>query len=431
MGKRELLLFLGFLLFGGVVYQVTAPKKEETKEGFSFSKFVEHVQAEIKGEHVETVIQRSTTAAAPEGEGWLVIPAYRGTLTIIGDQRSDLTAELKAIVYGMDDEQSKTRAKDTNVTLESDGDNVKVNIAMPEDMKRRPQLDLILRVPAHIGLQLELRGGQADLRRIQRIQLENSRGKITMADVGDIEGTFENGNIEVVHARGVTLKTARAQVRLEEIAGELKLESVHGELRLQQIHGPSKLALERLDCEVDGLHGPSEIEPERVNLSIRNIAAALTVKGENTEVRATMIAPVPVTIETTDDLIDLRAPPAGVTIDAKSDGGQIRIADSGGAESDEVERPEKPEKREPTEKPEGPEPPEPPAPPQPPMGARDKDKPAKTKDKLQKLEKWKSPETTTSEHDEHDTREQHTVIKLHGGGPTIALRNTRGDIVIR
>ena len=34
-------------------------------------------------------------------------------------------------------------------------------------------------------------------------------------------------------------------------------------------------------------------------------------------------------------------------------------------------------------------------------------------------------------HDENSAREQHTTVKLRGGGPMVTLRNTRGDIVIR
>ena len=47
MGKRELLLFLGFLAFGAIVYQTTAPPPDPKKEGFSFSRFVGQMKAEM------------------------------------------------------------------------------------------------------------------------------------------------------------------------------------------------------------------------------------------------------------------------------------------------------------------------------------------------------------------------------------------------
>jgi hypothetical protein len=428
MGKRELLLFVAFLAFGAVVYQVTAPAPDPNKEGFSLSKFIGQVKAELKGENDETVVNATTSADAPSGDGRLLIPEYRGTLTILGEDRHDISAELKAVVYGIDEAQAKVRAKDMAVTFETKGDDLNVQVAMPHEVHRRPRLELTLRIPAHLGITLELRSGQADLRRVGRVRLENSRGKVTMADVGDVEGELDNGNLEIVQAQAVTLKLQRTQARLEEIHGELTLEAVHGELRIQQVHGPAKLTLERLDCEMDSVHGPTTIEPQHVNLSVRNVAAPLTVKGEHSEVLVTLVAAVPVTIETTDDQIDLRPPKQGVTIDASTEGGQIRVADRREADdsdagAEQVERPEKPE------------PPEPPEPPERPDGARDK----KNKDEKSKDEKNKDTARVDRLHARAEKRDdsdreshtQRTLLKLHGGGPTITLRNARADIVIR
>jgi hypothetical protein len=315
---------------------------------------------------------------------------------------------------------------------------------------------LTLRVPEHLGITLELRGGQADLRRVGRVRLENSRGKVTMSDVGEVEGELENGNLEVVHAESISLKLQRVQARLEEIAGELTLEAIHGELRIQQVHGPSKLTLERLDCEIDAVHGPMSIEPQHVNLSVRNVAAPLTVKGDHSEVLATLIAAVPVTIETTDDQIDLRPPKQGVTIDASTEGGQVRVADkseaehSDSGEAEEADRPEKAEK---------PQPPEPPSPPERPeqIERDEKSDKNKSKDEQSKAEKNKDGKNAEKSNDDKNKDEknraqerltrlrargehhdddgashvQRTVLKLHGGGPTITLRNARADIVIR
>jgi hypothetical protein len=460
MGKRELLLFLGFLAFGAVVYQATAPPPDQSKEGFSFSKFMGDVKAELKGEQAETVVERSTTVDAPSGEGRLVIPGFRGTLTILGENRHDLSAELKATVYGMDDDQAQARAKQVNMTLQQRGDDLKGEVTLPAEFHRRPQLQLTLRVPSHLALTLELRNGQADLRHVGQVRLQNSRGKITMADVGEVEGSIETGNLEIVHAARVTLKLTRTQARIEEVNGELTLEADHGDLRLLQLHGPGKLTLERLDCEIDQVHAPLRIEPTHVGLSVRNVAAPLTIKGEHSSVLATLDAAVPVEIETSDELIDLRAPRDGVTIEARTDnGGQIRVAETGNAaetsesssasQDDDIEKSDKPDKAEKSEKaekkeqktkerlepperterhekrelrdrrelPEPPEPPAPrmhapPAPPAPPWGPR-------------------TGQHRGDENDDSNSRVRRATIKLHGGGPLIKLHNERGDIVIR
>ncbi len=413
MGKRELLLLLAFLAFGAIVYQATAPAPDPKKEGFSFSRFVGQMKAEIKGEQAETVVERTNSADAPSGEGRLVVPEFRGTISILGEDRGDLAAQLKATVYGMDDDQAKERARDLTIAFNERGDDVDVEITMPHDMRRRPLLELTLRVPKHLGVTLELRGGQADIRRVGQIRLQNARGKVTMAEVGDVDGGLDMGTIEIVHARNTDLKLRRTKAQLEEIAGELKLEAGYGELRIQQLHGPAELTLERLDCEIDSLHGPMRIHPDRVHLSVRNVAAPLIVKGQHTEVIATLLAAEDVSIETTDEQIDFRAPKQGVTIDASTENGQIRVADSGdqieehdSGRADDVEQPEQPERGR-----------QPPPPPDAHAGRR------QGEPNLSRSERRRG--------DRHESHTQHTRIKLHGGGPTIMLRNTRGDIVIR
>ena len=49
MGKRELLLIGGFVLFGMAVYAVTAPAAQPGQAQFSLSKVMEHIRREMRG----------------------------------------------------------------------------------------------------------------------------------------------------------------------------------------------------------------------------------------------------------------------------------------------------------------------------------------------------------------------------------------------
>jgi hypothetical protein len=144
---------------------------------------------------------------------------------------------------------------------------------------------------------------------------------------------------------------------------------------------------------------------------------------------ATMAAAAPVTIETTDDQLDLRTPPGqGVTIDAHTKDGQIRTAAVEGAASDterssddSVEKSDKSDKNEKNDK----------------SDVEKVDKVDKVDKERYSVEKNDAEKRRTREHMESlrrrsgDDREQRAQLKLHGGGPTLTLRNTRGDIVIR
>ncbi len=384
MGKRELLLLLGFLAFGFVVYQATAPAPDPEKESFSLSKFMGQMKAELHGEQAESSLTRTLTAEPPSHDTRLVIPEYRGTINIIGEDRHDISAELQAVVYGLDEHQAEARAKTVALTLDRKNDEeLWTKIELPAESRRRPRLEMTIRVPDHLAVTLELRNGQSDVRRIASLHLGDARGKVTLSDIGSVDGSMVNGNVEILRAKKVNLTLQHTTARFEEVEHELTLDAARSDMHIEKVDGPTKLKLEHLDCDLEALGGPGTFETDHVNLSVRKISAPVTIKGERTEVKATMETAVPVTIETTDDQIDLRTPAHGVTIDARTKDGQIRVADAA--------REEEPS---------------------------DDDSVEKSDTQIEKRE--------TQGHGA-----QQIQLKLHGGGPTITLRNTRGDIVIR
>jgi hypothetical protein len=394
MGKRELLLLIGFLAFGFVVYQVTAPAPNPERESFSFSKFMGQLKAEMHGETAESSVTRTATAEPPAGSARLVIPEYRGTLTLVGEDREDIAAELQAVVYGLDENQAEARAKNLALSLDKKhGDDLYTMIEWPSDAKRRPRLDLTVKLPTHVPVLLELRYGEANVRHLASIRFGEARGKVRITEVDTVEGSFVNGDVEILKAGTVDLTLRRTPTRIEHVLHALKLEADHGDLWLRQVDGETTLKLERLDCDLEELKGPGTFDADHVKLEVTNIAAPVTVRARHTSVKATLARAVPMNIETSDEQLDVHTPEEGVTIDARVQDGQIRVTNQG--EKDESEKDEKDKKDEQVE--------------------RDD----------------KQPNDSVTKRSLHARGEDHKQLKLHGGGPTVTLRNTRGDIVIR
>ena len=61
MGKRELLLIVGFIMVGTMVYFATAPEPAPGQQGFSLSRIVDHVRREIRGNPGSAEVTTSTT----------------------------------------------------------------------------------------------------------------------------------------------------------------------------------------------------------------------------------------------------------------------------------------------------------------------------------------------------------------------------------
>ena len=54
MGKRELLLIVGFALLATVVYVATAPEQADGGARFAFGKLVDNIRREVRGNQAST-----------------------------------------------------------------------------------------------------------------------------------------------------------------------------------------------------------------------------------------------------------------------------------------------------------------------------------------------------------------------------------------
>ena len=154
MGKRELLLIGVFLVLGMGVYQMTAPPPKPGQEGFSFSRFFSHIRAEIQGEDARARVDRKAQQAVGASVTRLTLPDFRGMLTLVGEDRADIEAELHGEMAGLDDAVAKTRAAATLLTLESDDEEITVKIARPDETPRLRNAELRLHVPARLAVTL-------------------------------------------------------------------------------------------------------------------------------------------------------------------------------------------------------------------------------------------------------------------------------------
>lgn len=326
MGKRELLLIGVFLVLGMGVYQMTAPPPKPGQEGFSFGRLFSHIRAEIQGEDARAPVDRKSQRAVGASVTRLTLPEFRGMLTLVGEDREDVDVELHGVMAGLDDKVAKSRADATQLTLEPGDDEITIKISRPDETPRLRNAELRLRVPARLAVTLEYRG-EADLRGVAEVKFQAARGRTNIRDVGAIRGEYVNGELEVLGAGEIDLKTQRTQVRIDGVKRTLALEAEHGEVRIQRIGGAMKLDLDRVECEVDAVKGETKVRMEHGNLTMRGINAAVEVNGDGSGLELIMASAVPLSASTIGDQLMVELPKGGVTLDAVVQHGRLLLPD--------------------------------------------------------------------------------------------------------
>ena len=93
MGKRELLLIVVFAILGVVLYEATGPSRAP---GASFGGIIQNIKRHIQGNRAAA--EAHSTATTPVGAGVreLRINIGQSEVTISGEDRNDIVANVKA-----------------------------------------------------------------------------------------------------------------------------------------------------------------------------------------------------------------------------------------------------------------------------------------------------------------------------------------------
>lgn len=319
------MLIGAFILMGIGVYRATAPPDKPGAQGFSFARIFNAIKSEIHGENAEAKVLRTAQETVPASVTRVTLQDYRGLVRVIGESRDDISAELKATAFGMDEAAAQSRAQAIQLELDTNDEQVTVRVTRPPEGHRSRAAELTLRVPSRMTCTLGV-VGTAEVKGVAGVRLAAARGKAVLRDVGEVSGEWNNGNLELSGAREVDLKTMRTEVRIDRVEAKLTLQSTYGEIRVQNVQGPSKLHFERASCETEAL-GPAEIHMEYGDITMRRVAAPVEIEGDRTGIEIMMTEAVPITATTKNDELRVELPKHGVKLDVVVQDARIRIPD--------------------------------------------------------------------------------------------------------
>ena len=281
------MLVVGFVLLGIVVYQFTAPPPPPGTEGFSVGGLIRSIRREVKGPRETAAADSSLTAAVPASITTLRLNVARvSDVTITGEDRTDLAASLHVIGRGFDQAEADAAAKGPKVRIDTPADAIVVSIdftAAPPPASRTqppPMLSLTLLVPKRLALRAEPHIGRFVVSNIAGAEIMGSRGETKLTGI--------TKDVRLTHTFGAL-----------DIAGvpALKLNTRNSRGTIKDIAGQLTIDATSGELTVSGVTGPIELEgrntdftletderlkaPLRINLS----GGELHVRGLRVEAR--------------------------------------------------------------------------------------------------------------------------------------------------
>jgi hypothetical protein len=328
MGKRELLLIGGFALAGVMVYHATAPAAAPDHQSFSIGKLLDHVRREMRGNRASAEVKSSTVVALKPGVTEVRFESGSAPLTIVGEERGDVSCDLGVWSNGVDETEAQRYASETRLKLTDAGHSLIISIIYPEPAQQRATL--AVRLPQNLAVRIQPSRAKVDITDVSSVEIVEARGQVTVRNVrGRLLASHRGGTLTLENVSDAKINTRGSEVVLKHLTGETMLQMQGGELRGDALTGP--LEIESHDAEIELEDLTETRKPLRVNavggsVRLAGVSADVRVDGRDTDVDVTMARPAPVAISNDgDEPLQLTLPIGGVDLDAIAMHGRITI----------------------------------------------------------------------------------------------------------
>jgi hypothetical protein len=328
MGKRELLLIAAFVIVGAVVYQLTAPPPAPGERSFSPGRIIESLRREIRGNRASA--ETTSTSVHPVDSGVSELRVLRGgELTITGENRADIGAQLWVQSNGYDEAEARQFVKESTLKIQPAGSRLIAEVKLPTGGRQRARL--LLKVPARLRVSLDSVSG-LKVTDVGEVELFNTRGEAQLRKVvGRVTGTHRGGSLLIADSGPLKLTTFGANVDVQRIRGEVILTTRSGDLKGTELTGPIEIDANGTDVVLDRLEKATGI------LRINAASGSVAVKGLRTEgridVRGSKVdvildRAVPLAIYSDGrETVSLTPPAGGYTLDAVASYSEITVAE--------------------------------------------------------------------------------------------------------
>jgi hypothetical protein len=330
MGKRELLLVLGFVALGTLVYQVTAPAPAPGQSPFSLRRIVDNIRREFQGNRVSAEVTMTASHPVPEGLRELRLTLQNTPVIITGEDRTDIASELWVRSTGYDEAEAKSLAGQSALTVEPAGPTITVSLKYPSGGSQRGKLQL--RVPSDMLVFFGPTNVRIEVTGTRGVEMESARSETILKNItGGVTAHHRGGDFTVEDVGAVRLTARGSDVRLSRVHGDANLVLEAGALRGADLAGPIDIQATSADVVLENFQepgGPVRIASVTGSVILRGLRGEGRVEGRNAEIDVAIDRARPLAIFNSGESVQVTLPPDGYTLDAIATDGTITMPDA-------------------------------------------------------------------------------------------------------
>lgn len=329
MGKRELLLIAAFVIVGAIVYQFTAPPPAAGERSFAPGQIFDHIRRAMRGNQAAAeVVTRSTHAVDPGVSEIRFADLKSASLTITGEDRGDIDAEVLVHSNAFDEAEAQRTAKETTLRVDQAGARLTVSVDYPGPGVQRATIKL--KIPARLAVKLQAGGRELSITHVAAVELGGARGAVDVRDVtGQVSGAHRGGDLHLSNVGSIKLTTTGTDTRIEQVRGDLTMTSRGGEVKCKDPGGSIDLDSQGTDITLEKLEratGMIRVNAVGGSLKVNGLRSdgRFDLRGTDLEVSLDRAAPLAIYSEGGES-IEVTPPPGGYALDVITKNGQIRV----------------------------------------------------------------------------------------------------------
>jgi hypothetical protein len=189
------------------------------------------------------------------------VEAMAGSLRITGEEGlTEVRAQGEACA------ENRQSLEKVQLVAERSGDEVSIVVDIPGRWGERGSLDLELRVPADVAVDVKDGSGEIDVDSVASLRIEDDSGEIDVTDVnGDLSIRDGSGEIDVVDVDGTVV--------IEDGSGEIDVEDVRGSVTVER-DGSGQITIRGVERDVLIRHDGSG------GIRVEDVAGDFTVEED-------------------------------------------------------------------------------------------------------------------------------------------------------
>lgn len=330
MGKRELLLVICFVVVGVVVYQVTAPTPAPGERGLSLGRLIEAARREVGGNRAMAELTTTTTHALTSEITELRITGSISEVEVQGEDRSDIESTLFVNSRAYNDAEAKQYAAESKLVADQTASALILRMQFPTPGRQRSTVTL--KVPARLRIRVEPGSGTLDVKNVAAVEIAGTRGEVTLSQIaGRVEVSHRGGEVTIQDAGSLDFNGRAGSLKLTGVRGDTSIKmDGGGEITVANLAGSLNLESRNTEVTLENLEstrGPIRVNSIAGSVKMKGLKSEARIDVRNAELDVAMTGAATVAIYTENDRVALTPPPGGYTLDVLVIDGEIKPAE--------------------------------------------------------------------------------------------------------